>query len=175
MTPQSRPPTVYLIRHGEKPPKLPNGDDQDGLSTLGVDRSQALVKVFGRKSKYDIGYIIAQHPKDDGGQDRPYLTMRPLAKSLKPDDVDFNHKIHRDDASGVAQAVQEYSGPGNVLICWEHHRLGDIAKAIGVKVAPEYPENRFDVIWTIEAPYDKISTITSEHCPGLDDEFANEP
>ncbi len=68
--------------------------------------------------------------------------MRPLAKSLKPDDVDFNHKIHRDDASGVAQAVQEYSGPGNVLICWEHHRLGDIAKAIGVKVAPEYPENR---------------------------------
>ncbi|KAK5257769.1 hypothetical protein LTR40_009229 [Exophiala xenobiotica] len=101
--------------------------------------------------------------------------MRPLAKSLKPDGVDFNHTVHRDDASGVAQAVQSYTGLGDVLVCWEHHRLGDIAKAIGVTDAPEYPEDRFDVIWTIGAPYDKISAITSEHCPGLDNQFANEP
>jgi len=56
-------PILYLIRHGEKPPKQPDGEDGPGLSTLGVDRSQALVKVFGQESPYNIGYIIAQEPK----------------------------------------------------------------------------------------------------------------
>jgi len=167
-------PTVYLIRHGEKPPKLPNGEDPDGLSVQGIERSKALVQVFGRQSPYNIGYIVAQHPKDDGKEDRPYLTIKPLAETLKPE-VDFNHKVHRDDAAGVAQAVQAFHGPGNVLVCWEHHRLQAIAQAIGAQDAPVYPEDRFDVIWTVEPPYDHISNVTSEHCPGLDDQHANEP
>jgi len=132
------------------------------------------VQVFGPSSPYNIGYIIAQHPKDDGKEDRPYLTVKPLADSLKPD-VEFYHKIHRDDAQGVATAVQQYQGDGNILICWEHHRLQAIATAIGVQNAPVYPEDRFDVIWTIEAPYDQIASVTSEHCPGIDDKYANEP
>ena len=52
--------TVYLIRHGEKPP---TGDD---LSVQGVERSKALVEVFGSQSQYNIGYIMAQRPKEDG-------------------------------------------------------------------------------------------------------------
>jgi len=52
-----------MIRHGEKPPKLPDGKDQDGLSAQGVDRSKALVNVFGKTSPYNIGYILAEHPK----------------------------------------------------------------------------------------------------------------
>jgi len=168
-------PIVYLIRHGEKPPKLPDGKDPDGLDALGVERSQALVQVFGRDSKYNIGYIVAQHPKKGGNEDRPYLTAKPLADSLSPAGVEFNHTIHRDDAQGVAQAVQEYQGSGNILVCWEHHRLQDIATAIGVQNAPEYPDDRFDVIWTIDPPYDQITSKTSEHCPGIDDKYANDP
>lgn len=56
-------PTLYLIRHGEKPPKLPNGDDANGLSTQGLERAQGLRKVFGDGSVYSIGCIIAEHPK----------------------------------------------------------------------------------------------------------------
>jgi len=168
-------PVVYLIRHGEKPPKLADGQDADGLSTLGVERSQALVGVFGSGSKYDIGYIIAQHPKKDGNEDRPYMTVLPLAESLSSNGVEFDHDIHRDDAEGVAQAVRGYRGAGNVLVCWEHHRLQDIATAIGVQGAPVYPEDRFDVIWTVDTPYTQITSITSEHCPGIDDQYANEP
>lgn len=52
-------PTVYLIRHGEKPP-----NDGVGLSAEGVQRSQCLRSVFGAASKYNIGYILAQTPKD---------------------------------------------------------------------------------------------------------------
>lgn len=53
-------PTVYLIRHGEKPAD----DDEVGLSAQGEQRAQCLRTVFGAASKYNIGYILAQTPKD---------------------------------------------------------------------------------------------------------------
>lgn len=80
-----------------------------------------------------------------------------------------------------------YQGPGNVLICWEHHALGKIIKDIGVKKYSknvpealqnevdgkiEYPDDRFDIIWTIKKPYDKIDSVTSEDVKGLDDAHA---
>ncbi len=52
-------PTVYLIRHGEKP-----DDDGIGLSARGEQRAQCLRTVFGAASQYNIGYILAQTPKD---------------------------------------------------------------------------------------------------------------
>ncbi len=50
-------PTVYLIRHGEKP-----SDGGNGLSAVGQQRAQCLRNVFGADSGYDIGYIMAQTP-----------------------------------------------------------------------------------------------------------------
>lgn len=52
-------PTVYFIRHGEKP----DDDDANGLSTKGVARAQCLRQVFGHSSSYDIEHIMAQTPK----------------------------------------------------------------------------------------------------------------
>lgn len=57
--PSSQPtkPTVYLIRHGEKPP-----DPSDsGLNADGFKRAECLRSVFGADSPYDIGYIMAPH------------------------------------------------------------------------------------------------------------------
>lgn len=51
-------PTVYLIRHGEKP-----ADGGNGLNAEGEQRAQCLRNVFGADSGYDIGKIIAQKPK----------------------------------------------------------------------------------------------------------------
>jgi len=56
-------PTIYFIRHGEKPPKDEDGNDQIGLSTQGVTRAQGLVQVFGANSRFNIQYILAQRPK----------------------------------------------------------------------------------------------------------------
>ena len=61
-TQSEKTPILYLIRHGEKPPKEADGEDAIGLSERGVSRSEGLVKVFGRDSPYNIGYIIAQEP-----------------------------------------------------------------------------------------------------------------
>jgi hypothetical protein len=62
----------------------------------------------------------------------------PLANDLKDLGVEFNTDIKKNDAVGVARAVKAYGGPGNVLICWEHHNLSDIAETIGIK---GYAEN----------------------------------
>ncbi len=61
--------TVYLIRHGEKPAS------GDGLDPQGVQRSKCLVDVFGRKSQYNIDYIMAEDPKKgEFATPRPHLS-----------------------------------------------------------------------------------------------------
>ena len=51
-------PTVYMIRHGEKPE-----DDSPGLSPEGKLRAECVRNVFGNESDYNIGYIMAQSYK----------------------------------------------------------------------------------------------------------------
>ena len=50
-------PTVYLIRHGEKPAS------GNGLNAQGMQRAQCLRNVFGASSGYNIEYILTQDYK----------------------------------------------------------------------------------------------------------------
>jgi hypothetical protein len=50
-------PTVYFIRHGEKP------SSGNGLNAQGLQRAQCLRTVFGASSGYNIGHIMAQTPQ----------------------------------------------------------------------------------------------------------------
>jgi hypothetical protein len=49
---------------------------------------------------------------------------------------------NRDDASCVTKAIADYSGDGNILICWEHHKMTDLVEALGCEDAPQYPDDR---------------------------------
>ncbi|GMG08848.1 unnamed protein product [Aspergillus oryzae] len=140
-------PTVYLIRHGEKP-----DDGGNGLSAQGVQRAQCLRSVFGKTAT-------------GGKRTRPYETVLPLAEDLG---LTVDTSCDRDDPKCVKKAVEKYKGDGNILICWQHEALTDIVKKLGAKDAPEYPNDRFDLIWTDPSPYTKITETTSEQCPGLD-------
>ena len=46
----------------------------------------------------------------------------------------------RDDSACVANVVANYTGPGNILICWEHKQLTNITSALGDANAPTYPD-----------------------------------
>ncbi|EAW19729.1 putative phosphoglycerate mutase family protein [Aspergillus fischeri NRRL 181] len=153
-------PTVYLIRHGEKP-----SDGGNGLSAQGLERAQCLRNVFGSASSYNIGYIMAQTPKSDGKRARPYETVEPLAEDLS---LTVDTSCDRDDPKCVRDVVEGYTGSGNILICWEHDALTDIVDKLGDDDAPSYPDDRFDLIWTDPYPYSEITAQTSEQCPGLD-------
>lgn len=52
-------PTVFFIRHGEKP----SSHDNPTLSPRGKKRAQCIRSVFGDDSDFDIGYILAEKPK----------------------------------------------------------------------------------------------------------------
>ncbi|KAF4454164.1 hypothetical protein F53441_3299 [Fusarium austroafricanum] len=166
-------PTIFMIRHGEKPPKI-DGKDQDGLSAQGQLRANDLRTVFGKESRYDIGFIMAEHPHHEGRR-RPYDTVKPLADELG---FKIHDKVGRDDYDKAAKEALYFKGPGNVLLCWEHHSLEGIAKAIGIQGYAAatgwtgevvYPGDRFDLIWVVPAPYTEITEIRSEKVPGLDD------
>ncbi|KAJ6781805.1 hypothetical protein PWT90_06437 [Aphanocladium album] len=150
-------PTVYFIRHGEKP-----DDGGNGLSAAGVKRAQCLRNVFGHNSGYDIEYIMAQTPKSDGKRARPLDTVKPLAADLG---LSVDTHCDRDDPKCVKKAVKNYKGNGNILICWEHKALRDLAEELGADNAEDYPGDRFDLIWTDKYPYNSISTDTQENCP----------
>ncbi|KAK4499789.1 hypothetical protein PRZ48_007975 [Zasmidium cellare] len=152
-------PTVYLIRHGEKP------DSGNGLNAQGMQRAQCLRNVFGASSGYDIEYILTQDYKSDGSRKRPYDTVYPLSQDLG---LTIDHHCDRDDQGCVADAVDDYDGDGNILICWEHDALHDIVKKLGDEDAPDYPDDRFDIIWVDPPKYKSITDSYSENCPGLD-------
>lgn len=74
-----------------------------------------------------------------GKRARPYDTVKPLADDLG---LTIDTSCDRDDSSCVKDVVDEYSGEGNILICWEHDALTDIVKELGDKNAPSYPDDR---------------------------------
>ncbi|KAM0429748.1 hypothetical protein ACHAPT_006354 [Fusarium lateritium] len=168
-------PTVYFIRHGEKP------EEGNGLNAQGQQRAQCLRSVFGASSKYNIGHIMAQTYKPgmaldtservhadllDGARKRPYDTVLPLAEDLG---LTVDISCDRDDSDCVKDVVKGYKGTGNILICWEHKRLNNLAKELGADDVDNYPSDRFDIIWTDPPKYKEITEVTSENCPGLDD------
>lgn len=153
-------PTLYIIRHGEK-----SSDPKDsGLNADGFRQAQCLRDVFGVNSTYDIGYIVAPRPNRcmplsilafltaqsdhadltpysrlDGLHRRSFETILPLAIDLGLA-VDLSCK--RNQVKCVANLVDKFQGPGNILISWRHGKMKEIVEELGSDHVPEYPEDR---------------------------------
>lgn len=92
--------------------------------------------------------------------------MLPLAGDLG---LSVDTSCQRDDSDCVADVVNNYDGPGNILICWEHKQLNNLVKAINSDNDPDnYPDDSYNLIWTDPYDYSSITSVTSENCPGLD-------
>lgn len=66
------------------------------------------------------------------------MTVQPLANDLG---LIIDTTCDRDDATCVANLVNNYGGNGNILICWEHDNLTGIVEALGDSDAPDYPDD----------------------------------
>jgi hypothetical protein len=138
---------VILIRHGEKP-----GHGNDDLSQQGWERAAALVPYFkGRPEVLDFktpAAIYAQSPKKEGSSLRPLHTVQGLAQALN---LDVVQKYTRDDFQPMVDEIlanPKYKGR-MVLICWEHHVIPKIARALGAKDPPGFEDDVYDRTWVL--------------------------
>jgi hypothetical protein len=171
MSHQPAPPDViYIIRHGEKPgdpvPKraeaahrgvdFHGNQDEHSLLPRGWQRSGALAALFDpaqgtlRAGLQVPGKLISPSYGDSAktARHRTHQTIRGIADRLGIEiTTDFakGHEPHL-----AATLVQ--SGPGAVLICWDHHHIPALASALplahGTVIPKSWPDDRFDVIWT---------------------------
>ena len=154
----SGPHVVLIIRHAEKP------DDSDGkkdpnLSPKGYRRAAALATVIPEDFPKPAFLFATKETKKS---DRPVETITPLAAALhEPIDSDFKD----DDVDPLAHELLTDAKYDHavVLIAWHHEKIPDLAKALGVKNAPDHWDSTvFDRVWKITY---KDGVATFENLP----------
>lgn len=140
------PAQVILIRHGEKPP------EGNHLSLEGEERAAALAPFFlGNSAVTEYGTpvaLFAAHYQTQVRSVRSAETLQPLSQALG---IPVNTNYEKDDYERLAQEILNnpaYTGK-MVLIAWEHHRLTDLAKALGVQDPPKWHGKDFDRLWIL--------------------------
>jgi len=163
---------VFIIRHGEKPP------EGNGLNQQGWERAYALapfflldpfVTQFG--SVKDNGALFAQKPgKSSTSSIRPIQTITPLSHaSGNP----VQSPYRKDDVQSMANLVlnnSNYNGKV-IVISWAHQAIASLAAALGVVNPPAYPEDRFDLIYSLT--YDASGNVT--FCVSLQELMFGDP
>jgi broad specificity phosphatase PhoE len=154
------PSTIMIVRHAEKPTKeneqhgiRPDGEhDRHSLTVRGWTRAGALVGLFApQHGEPGAGLlrpdaIYASGHAGDGSR-RPVQTVTPLAERLGQD-------IHSGCGAGQESevAAELAAHRGAVLVAWQHEAIPKLVGELGA-VAPavprQWPDDRFDVVWTL--------------------------
>jgi len=159
------PQQIYVIRHGEKPPKSsepPFGVDFEGnrneysLSPRGWQRSGALAVLFSPAVAPKVGlrtptalYAAAYGAEAVTKIHRPYETILGLSRRLG---IPIQSPDLLGQEASFADAVLS-SGAEVVLVCYEHHRIPALVAGFptvdGAAIPSVWPDDRFDVLWTL--------------------------
>ena len=169
---------VMLIRHAEKPDGELPGVDADGneddssLTEVGWQRANKLVDLFDpaqgapRAGLARPAAIYAAGVTDDGEGQRTRETVAPLADRLGlPVDTEYG----RGQEKKLVDRIVDEQGP--VLVSWQHSGITEIADAFpSVKPKPpsEWPDDRFDVVWTFTRTDDgwRFAQVPEDLLPG---------
>ena len=141
-----KPTTILILRHAEKP----QDSNDESLSTKGYERAAALAyympNAFGH-----IDHIFAAGIGKHSHSHRPVETITPLADIL-------GKKIHqkylkdkdKDMVEHILSKPEKYTN-SKIVVCWEHKKIADIAKAFGATNLPStpWPESCFDLVWKL--------------------------
>jgi hypothetical protein len=122
--------TVFLVRHAEKP------DTGDQLAAEGSARAQKYIQYFQNQTKYDgrpisWNYLFAS--TESTKSDRPILTIQPLSEAIHVQiDSRFENKHFTDLVKELKKNKGNKFDNANVLICWHHGEILNLASALGV-------------------------------------------
>ena len=171
MSRQPAPPDViYIIRHGEKPDEATArraAESRRGVDFHGNQNEHSLLpRGWQRSGALAALFDPSQGPLRAGLQVPRMLISPSYGDSTKT----AEHRTHQtirgiSDRLGIAIATDfakgheprlaaelAKSGPGAVLICWDHAHIPALASALplvhGTVIPKMWPADRFDVIWT---------------------------
>lgn len=153
-------PTIYVIRHAEKPEtgvlgdNVRGADDPESLIPQGWQRAGALAVFFDTKGGLRTPNRI--YASDDKKQKtpagkigshslRPIETITPLARKLGLKPLTTFTK-----GQEAALAKKITAEEGITLVCWQHEAIPAIATQImgsANGIPNPWPGNRFDVVW----------------------------
>lgn len=122
---------ILMIRHAEKP------DSGSDLAVAGQERAQAYVVYFRNysinSSVVKLDYLFAA--ANSSASQRPQLTIQPLAAAIglaiNDEHKDKDYQKVADDILQNAKYDQK-----NILICWHHGEILDLAAALGATGLP---------------------------------------
>jgi phosphohistidine phosphatase SixA len=133
---------VMIIRHAEKP----EGEKDPNLSPQGFERAKALATVIPDHFPRPDFLIATKKSKSSA---RPIETITPLSKALR-ETIESNFKDEQyAELAHLVLTDPKYGGKV-VLIAWHHGKIPQLAKALGVKDAPDkWNSQVFDRVWEI--------------------------
>jgi hypothetical protein len=130
---------VIIIRHGEKP------EVGNNLSCQGLNRALHLPQVLYSKFKVpDYIYVPALKEGKSTNESRMYQTIVPFAVKYN---LDIDTRYNVDDAVGLGANILKKTGV--VLVVWEHNKIPDIVRALGIKEDLKWKGWDFDSILII--------------------------
>ena len=145
---------VIIIRHAERP------DLEDALTPAGKARAKAYAGYFQNLTingqLVHFTHLVAEKSK------RTRETLEPLSRAMAtPLDTRFATK---EDAPLAADLTQHGHGR-TILICWHHHNIPLLIKALGGdpdKFLPggKWPDSVYD--WMVDMHYDGSGHLQSE-------------
>lgn len=169
MSHQPAPPdAIYIIRHGEKPaepaPKraahrgvdFHGNQNEHSLLPRGWQRSGALAALFDPsrgplRAGLQVPRMLVSPSYGDSGktaQHRTHQTIKGISERLG---IAIATDFVKGHEPQLAAALAK-SGPGAVLVCWDHAHIPALASALplvcGTVIPKEWPDDRYDVIWT---------------------------
>ena len=171
MSHQYAPPDViYIIRHGEKPEEpahmrpapahrgvdFRGHENEHSLLPRGWQRSGALAALFDpSRGPLRAGLEVPRMLISPSYGDKTKTAQHRTHQTIKAISDRLGIAIAADFAKGqepqLAAALTK-SGPGAVLICWDHAHIPALASALplvhGTVIPKAWPADRFDVIWT---------------------------
>lgn len=151
---------IMLIRHAEKPDEGHDGVDDAGkpdsrsLSVAGWRRAGAMAPYFASLADRIHArlvcrpeHILAARATSMHPSTRPRDTVQALAEvlGLAVDETWSDE----DSTERFAETLRNFEVP--VLVCWRHHYLPALARAVlrDVGVPETWPADRFDLTWSI--------------------------
>lgn len=157
------PDAIYIIRHGEKPDAhahrgidFHGHENEHSLLPRGWQRSGALTALFDpsqgplRPGLHAPAMLVSPSygDKKDNARHRTHQTISGISDRLG---IEIAADFEKGEEPKLADSLVK-SGPGPVLICWDHTHIPDLASALpvmdGTAIPETWPDDRYDLIWT---------------------------